>query len=165
MTLEFKVNDNNLKNYCVFGYFEDINMLMPLETSYDNGLVCVNDVECGTYCVVNIQKWYDASVSNCSNSLENVGSSSTDKVHILFAIDSHLVSSDCDIANEVYEASKKIFKNCAGKVTIELCTFSYVPLLRVVQLDSSGDLTSAADVEEWFEWYSVYYGSYTSVLY
>ena len=54
MTLEFKVNDNNLKNYCVFGYFEDINMLMPLETSYDNGLVCVNDVECGTYCVVNI---------------------------------------------------------------------------------------------------------------
>ena len=164
MTLEFKVNDNNLKNYCVFGYFEDINMLMPLETSYDNGLVSVNDVECGTYCIVDIRKWYDTSVSNCSNSLENVGSSSTDKVHILFAIDCHLASNDCDIANEVYKASKKIFNNCEGKVTVEICTFSYIPLLRTVQLDSSGDLTSDADVEEWFEWYSVYYGSYTNSL-
>lgn len=56
------VNDNlkGLKRYSVFKYFEDIDMLLPIETSYDesNNILSVHVDELGTYCVMDMQQWF-----------------------------------------------------------------------------------------------------------
>lgn len=50
-----------IKRLCVFKYFDDIDMLLPIETTYDieNNTVSANVDELGTYCLIDIEKWFD----------------------------------------------------------------------------------------------------------
>ncbi len=77
LTLKFEVNDNYLPNsdmayasqseeligitrFNVFKYFDDIGMMLPIETHHDTALNLVYaDVdEIGTYCLVDMEKWF-----------------------------------------------------------------------------------------------------------
>lgn len=49
-----------IKRLVIFKFFEDINMLLPVETMYDveNNTVYTTASEQGTYCLMDIEKWY-----------------------------------------------------------------------------------------------------------
>lgn len=48
-----------MKRFCIFKYYEDINMLLPVETSYDEGsnTIYTETDELGTYCVMDMESW------------------------------------------------------------------------------------------------------------
>lgn len=50
-----------IKRFNVFKYFEEYDMLMPIETTYDldNNKVITHVDELGTYCLVDMEKWFD----------------------------------------------------------------------------------------------------------
>ena len=50
-----------IKRFNVFKYFDDIGMLLPIETTYDteNNTVTTNVDELGTYCLVDMEKWFE----------------------------------------------------------------------------------------------------------
>ena len=50
-----------IKRFNVFKYFEDTNMLLPIETTYDveNNRVTTHVDELGTYCLMDMEKWFE----------------------------------------------------------------------------------------------------------
>ena len=48
-----------LKRFMIFSYIEDMNMLLPVETSYDleNNAIYTNTSGLGTYCIMDMEKW------------------------------------------------------------------------------------------------------------
>ena len=48
-----------IKRYNIFRYFDDINMLLPVETKFDiaNNLLYTDVDQLGTYCVMDMEKW------------------------------------------------------------------------------------------------------------
>lgn len=48
-----------LKHFMIFSYIEDMNMLLPVETSYDleNNAIYTNTSGLGTYCIMDMEKW------------------------------------------------------------------------------------------------------------
>ena len=77
ITVKFQISDNFLENELgilennsefagikrlnIFKYFEDINMLLPIETKFDltNNIVYTEVDEPGTYCIVDMEKWLE----------------------------------------------------------------------------------------------------------
>ena len=61
-TLENNSEFTNIKRFNIFKYFEDINMILPIETKFDlsNNIVYTEVEELGTYCVVDMEKWLDS---------------------------------------------------------------------------------------------------------
>ncbi|SFC71438.1 dockerin type I repeat-containing protein [Ruminococcus albus] len=50
-----------VKRFNVFKYFDDIGMLLPIETKYDteNNSITTTVDELGTYCIVDMEKWFE----------------------------------------------------------------------------------------------------------
>lgn len=50
-----------IKRFNVFKYFDDIGMLLPVETTYDteNNKVTTHVDELGTYCLVDMEQWFE----------------------------------------------------------------------------------------------------------
>ena len=51
---------NGINNLCIFKYFEEINMLLPVETLFSGNTVYTVTDELGTYCLVDLSKWFDS---------------------------------------------------------------------------------------------------------
>jgi len=68
ITINFNVT-GNAENFYIFRYFEDVNMLLPVETQYDGNNVYTEGTEDGTYCIVDLNKWAEntASLSKAEN--------------------------------------------------------------------------------------------------
>lgn len=51
--------DTSIENLMVFKYFEDTNMLLPIETTYNEttNTVSTHVDEVGTYCLIDVEKW------------------------------------------------------------------------------------------------------------
>ncbi|WP_049962871.1 dockerin type I repeat-containing protein [Ruminococcus sp. HUN007] len=54
-TISFEITDEKL--YWIFKYYPDSNMLLPVETEYDNGKAYFKDTGVGTYCIVKYNQW------------------------------------------------------------------------------------------------------------
>lgn len=61
MRINFSVSEN-AERYYIFRYFEDVNMLIPIETLYDGNDIYTECSEDGTYCIVDMDLW----ISNSS---------------------------------------------------------------------------------------------------
>ena len=50
-----------IKRLCVFKYFDEISMMLPLETQYDleNNTIYADVNDGGTYCVMDLELWFD----------------------------------------------------------------------------------------------------------
>ncbi|MBR6983116.1 MAG: hypothetical protein IKH75_06230 [Ruminococcus sp.] len=63
VTINFNIKDQGtaIDDLMVFKYFEDNNILLPIETSYDdtNRTVSTHVDELGTYCLINVVKWLE----------------------------------------------------------------------------------------------------------
>lgn len=76
LTIEYRIDDEyknctlgeyndidelkGIKNLCIFKYFEDCNMLLPVETKFDDNVVYTETDKLGTYCLVNLSKWFNS---------------------------------------------------------------------------------------------------------
>ncbi|MDE7361172.1 MAG: hypothetical protein K2N38_04500 [Oscillospiraceae bacterium] len=51
---------HGVKRFNIFKYFEDINMLLPIETTIDTQTNTISSTvdELGTYCVIDLEKWF-----------------------------------------------------------------------------------------------------------
>ena len=128
ITVNFTVPENP-ENFYVFRYFDDVNMLLPIETFYDENRVYTEYTEDGTYCLVNLNKMF---VSNQSSAYAELmyNSSASSTTHLMFLIDSHLAT-DVGmvelgyynvIKDQIEIASKNILTNY-DNVVIEIgCT-------------------------------------------
>lgn len=61
VTINFNIS-GNAENFYIFRYFEDVNMLLPVETQYDGNIVYTESTEGGTYCIVDMDKWIENTV-------------------------------------------------------------------------------------------------------
>ena len=61
-TLEGNSEFENIKRFNIFKYFEDINMLLPIETKFDlsNNTIYTDVEELGTYYIVDMEKWLES---------------------------------------------------------------------------------------------------------
>ena len=50
---------NGIKRFNVFKYFDDIGMLLPIETKYTDTSITTTVDELGTYCIVDMEKWFE----------------------------------------------------------------------------------------------------------
>ena len=62
-----------IKRFNVFKFFDEINMLLPIETQYDteNNTVYAKIDECGTYCVMDMEIWLDKLTAELGNDQED----------------------------------------------------------------------------------------------
>lgn len=61
-----------IKRYCIFKYDEELNILLPIETMYDedtNTIYSETD-ELGTYCVMDMESWLSSDEDYCIDSVE-----------------------------------------------------------------------------------------------
>lgn len=105
ITVKFQISDNFLENelgtlennpefagikrFNIFKYFEDINILLPIETKFDltNNIVYTEVNELGTYCIVDMEKWLnqfnvDVDKLNTSSAIPSVFSLSSDESEV-----------------------------------------------------------------------------------
>ena len=85
-----------LKRLTIFKYFEDMNMLLPIETKYDleNNTIYTEVDELGTYCIMDMEKW-----------LANLGISINEDEPMLMSFEAEAVE---DIAAEFNEESTRV---------------------------------------------------------
>lgn len=112
-----------IKRFNVFRYFEESNMLLPIETFHDtaNNRVYANTGELGTYCLVDMEIWLDSlgiepqekkpqarimSLSNSEDMLSSVPKGSDlDIVFVIYTSNGFLSNTKTDLLN----TSEKIF--------------------------------------------------------
>lgn len=63
---------SGIKRYNIFKYFEDDNMLLPIETKFDieNNIIYTQVDELGTYCIMDMEKWLKGLGIEPENQLE-----------------------------------------------------------------------------------------------
>lgn len=120
------VNDDlkGIKRYNVFKYFEDIDMLLPIETSYDeeNNRVYTHVDEVGTYCLIDMEQWFsllgvDTSSTSQSESTVNTAAYMMRSVSLADASTSQNTSPEIDVVFNVF-----LTKNSPEKVYEEVVT-------------------------------------------
>ena len=115
---------DGIKRYNIFKYYEDVNMMFPIETSYDftNNTVYAQSDTLGTYCIVDMEKWLNMMKNIPTEDEEFVvqeftspqkqAFSSSNELDIIFALDPHNFNTS-EINNlkvNIQKASEKIFK-------------------------------------------------------
>ena len=119
LTISFTVSEN-AADYYIFRYFEDVNMLLPVETQYDGNRVYTEAAEDGTYCIVDMDKWIEntaettevqstAAVYNAVYASSEVKSLESLEVYFLMYIRSSSVDS---ARSSVANASRAIIDYC-----------------------------------------------------
>ena len=155
-----------IKRLNVFKYFDDINMLLPVETTYDeeNKRVSTHVDELGTYCLIDMEKWHEnlgitpdeyksASVKPVINSLPRVlrmfapdtpQVTNSDELDVVF----HVFSKEGDALNkscsDIKETAEKLFNIYGETGKVHIIISAYTGALATVD----GKQTYASNKEE-----------------
>ena len=97
----------NIKRFNIFKYFEDINMLLPIETKFDlsNNIVYTEVEELGTYCVVDMEKWLDSL---------DVDAERINNASLYSSAGTSLFSELTDTASDAFVSDELISENISG---------------------------------------------------
>ena len=114
VVIKFKLDTNaaetSIDKLMVFKYFEDTNMLLPIETTYDasTNVISTHVDEVGTYCLINVEKWLgileETPAGNYYEGSEN------EPANIVFCLDTRSVI-DAESFNAVKNDIKTITEN------------------------------------------------------
>ena len=106
-TLENNSEFTNIKRFNIFKYFEDINMLLPIETKFDlsNNIVYTEVEELGTYCVVDMEKWLDSL---------DVDAERINNASLYSSAGTSLFSELTDTASDAFVSDELISENISG---------------------------------------------------
>lgn len=121
LTLYFEVPEK-AENYFIFRYFEDVNMLLPIETQYNENIVFAECAEDGTYCIVHMDKWIEINAGTsemyCSNEISNA----------VYATNSSVLKNtkDIEVFYLMYSLSKNFdrVKSYVKSSTLELIKYA-----------------------------------------
>ncbi len=115
-----------IERFMVFKYFDQINMLLPIDTQYDiqNNLVYTAVDELGSYCVVDMEKWCSQLSSSVNQQTFSLYSARNDlsadtPIDIVFALrsyytDSYLTEFEsyrdmiCDVSQLLFESYENV---------------------------------------------------------
>lgn len=144
LTIEYKVDEeiyksyttynykdidelNGIKNLCIFKYFEEINMLLPVETKFNGDIVYTETDELGTYCLVNLSRWFN-SLNISPTDIKKVLNNPTD------------YSSQISLANEEIDIQTDLGSNSteSNKST------KPIDIVFLLQIDNSEDIQTDA---------------------
>ena len=106
-TLENNSEFTNIKRFNIFKYFEDINMILPIETKFDlsNNIVYTEVEELGTYCVVDMEKWLDSL---------DVDAERINNASLYSSAGTSLFSELTDTASDAFVSDELISENISG---------------------------------------------------
>ena len=136
---EFK----GIKKYNVFKFFEDINMLLPIETFFDeeNDRVYTHVDELGTYCLVNTEKWFEnLNVGLTSNKARNVNlfslkQRSEETIDVVFsAFMKDTTSRDIKpkVRENILQIGEKLFNEYGSSEQVRIALMSYTEDFKVL---------------------------------
>ncbi len=96
-----------IKRLNIFKYFEELNMLLPIETQFDeaNNLIYAETDELGTYCVMDMEIWLDGLGVTPAEEIEEELNLS----EVEFEFESPVILSD--VSNGIYENYKYILQS------------------------------------------------------
>lgn len=102
--------DTSIDNLMVFKYFEDTNMLLPIETTYNEttNTVSTHVDEVGTYCLIDVEKWLEILEETPAGNYYEGGEN--EPANIVFCLDTRSVI-DEESFNAVKEDIKAITEN------------------------------------------------------
>ena len=140
-----------IKRYNVFKYFEDIDMLLPIETNYDteSNTVTTTVDELGTYCLVDMEKWFEtlgikpeelANANTAPSSVSMVGTSETTAVQsdsestadapidvVFHAFEKG--SAEEDVENAIMDTATRLFDKYGRNGNVHIFVASYTGVL------------------------------------
>ena len=114
MVIKFKLDTNaaetSIDKLMVFKYFEDTNMLLPIETTYDasTNVISTHVDEVGTYCLINVEKWLGILEEPPAGNYYEGGEN--EPANIVFCLDTRSVI-DAESFNAVKNDIKTITEN------------------------------------------------------
>lgn len=114
VVIKFKLNTNaaetSIDKLMVFKYFEDTNMLLPIETTYDasTNVISTHVDEVGTYCLINVEKWLGILEETPAGNYYEGGEN--EPANIVFCLDTRSVI-DAESFNAVKNDIKTITEN------------------------------------------------------
>lgn len=102
--------DTSIENLMVFKYFEDTNMLLPIETTYNEttNTVSTHVDEVGTYCLIDVEKWLGILEETPAGNYYEGGEN--EPANIVFCLDTRSIIDD-ESFNAVKEDIKAITEN------------------------------------------------------
>lgn len=109
LKISFKLSDKNIDDYMVFKYFDNLNMIFPMPTTYnkENNEICCTDDQGGTYCLADINKWKSFVVSKPQNT---PAPEKEAKTLILFCEDAVLANSNRNAYKKITSLSKSLYE-------------------------------------------------------
>lgn len=116
--IKYCILDSPIDNFAIFKYFEDTNMLLPIETKYDyvNNIISfkeINTSSISTYCIVNLDMFINSEVSSNTFQFNSVGSelTSSQSLQVFFIINTYYSNNVLDYYKEqIIETAQKLFK-------------------------------------------------------
>lgn len=114
VVIKFKLDTNaaatSIDKLMVFKYFEDTNMLLPIETTYDasTNVISTHVDEVGTYCLINVEKWLGILNETPAGNYYEGGEN--EPANIVFCLDTRSVI-DAESFNAVKNDIKTITEN------------------------------------------------------
>ena len=114
VVIKFKLDTNaaetSIDKLMVFKYFEDTNMLLPIETTYDasTNVISTHVDEVGTYCLINVEKWLGILEETPAGNYYEGGEN--EPANIVFCLDTRSVI-DAESFNAVKNDIKTITEN------------------------------------------------------
>lgn len=114
VVIKFKLDTNaaetSIDKLMVFKYFEDTNMLLPIETTYDasTNVISTHVDEVGTYCLINVEKWLGILEETPAGNYYEDGEN--EPANIVFCLDTRSVI-DAESFNAVKNDIKTITEN------------------------------------------------------
>lgn len=105
---------DDVNRFVIFRYFEDSNVLLPINTYYDEAenKVYTNVDELGTYCLIDMEKWvYDIESAPAGNYCENY--EPNEPANIVFCIDTRSIINAQDfesVKNDIKTVTEDAFE-------------------------------------------------------
>jgi len=155
LKISFSVPEN-AERYFIFRYSEDVNMLLPVETLYDENEIYTECSEDGTYCIVDMDMWISNSAEpeeiQSANVLYNAvyasESKALDSIEVYFLIYIKGTTRIESARNSVASASRTIIDYCKnnGKdIKIYFASYTGATVVSKVTGNSYVDSSSSDD--------------------
>lgn len=153
-----------IERYNIFKYFEDLNMLLPIETNFisENNIIYADVDELGTYCLVDMERWFLTMETESEESQgivtfdlanQKTASQKDDTANMKFAIDvvflyqsagrddSAFYSQQANMVNVLSKLKKKYYD---GSVRVCVVTYNLEGAYKVIS--DNGGWTDSTEI-------------------
>ncbi len=146
LKLNFKLSGTDIEKYMVFKYYDDLNMIFPIPTEYDNKnsvVYCLDDTD-GTYCLVEKDVWRKTIAAEPKSYRKPAGKQNN---LVLFSTDAVLENSGFNTGKYITQIAEKLYDssyNNGNLLSSEVGIFGFSKALKQNVTASSFDVYGGA---------------------